>query len=175
MNSRNRNFVILALVVGFVLGLDQWTKMLVRANLALGETWLPSGWDWLAPYARITYIHNTGVSFGAFQGNYGWIFSSIAVLVTLGILVYLHRNPETDWWVALAMGLLVGGALGNNLFDRLLEGRVTDFISVGSFWIFNVADMSINLCVALMLIGMWLARQRDNDQTGENPGLLEEV
>jgi signal peptidase II len=175
LNNRSRNFVILFLVASIVLGLDQWTKLLVRTHLVLGDTWLPAGWGWLAPYARILYIYNTGIAFGSFQGNNGWVFIVIAVLVTAGVLYYLYRSPETEWWVAVAMGLLVGGALGNNLFDRLLVGKVTDFISVGNFWIFNIADMSINLCVAMMLIGLWLLSRAEKNKAGEDSGLLEEV
>jgi len=172
-----RNYAFLILVAGMVVGLDQWSKALVRANMALGQSWLPQGWDWLTPYARIIHIQNTGAAFGSFQGDYGWVFTSLALLVIGFIFYYLPQVPETDGWLRLALGLLVGGALGNNVIDRLLLGHVTDFISVGSFWVFNVADMSINLCVAVLLFGMLSKIRQEHKKALTEPDLdlMEEV
>jgi signal peptidase II len=170
-----RNYVILFLLAGIVIGLDQWTKALVRANLPLGGVWLPAGWDWLAPYARIIYTYNTGAAFGSFQGDHGWIFTCLALLVTAFVIYYLPQIPPTDWWMRLALGLLVGGALGNNLFDRLLFGKVTDFISVGNFWVFNVADMSLNVSVAVLLLGALIKEFGESKKAQGEPNILEEV
>jgi signal peptidase II len=170
-----KNYVVLFLMAGIIISLDQWTKYLVRANLPEGATWLPAGMAWLSPYARIVHSSNTGAAFGSFQGHNGWIFTVVAVLVSAVVLYYYSHTPEVDWWMRLAMGLLLGGALGNNLFDRVLIGRVTDFISVGNFWVFNIADMSLNVCVAVMLLGLWFKRRSEQKMAGAQPDLLEEA
>lgn len=149
-----RNYVFLFLVAGISIALDQWTKSIVRANLPLGSTWLPDGLSWLAPYARIIHWHNTGAAFGLFQG-FSWVFTVLAFVVAGLIIYYYPQVHDEDWWLKLAMGLQMGGALGN-VFDRLMfEGRVTDFISVGSFPVFNVADSSITIGVVVLLLGVW--------------------
>jgi len=62
-----KSYLVLILVAGVLIALDQWTKSLVRANLEFGEMWSP--WPWISPYARIVHWYNTGVAFGMFQGN----------------------------------------------------------------------------------------------------------
>lgn len=149
-----RTYASLFLTAGIVIALDQFTKALVRANIPLGNTWLPDGWESLAPYARFVHWYNTGAAFGMFQG-YGWIFTFLAFIVA-GLIIYYYPqvHPE-DWWLRLAMGMQMGGALGN-VIDRLMfEGRVTDFISVGMFPVFNVADSSITIGVLILLLGVW--------------------
>jgi len=71
-----------------------------------------------------------------------------------------------DWSLKLAMGLQLGGAAGN-LVDRLLVGRVTDFISVGVFPVFNVADSSISIGVVVLLIGVWIKERDDKKRAAE--------
>lgn len=149
-----RNYATLFLTAGAVIGFDQLTKAIVRANIPLGATWLPDGWEWLAPYARFVHWYNTGAAFGMFQG-FGWIFTILAFIVAGLIIYYYPQVHEEDWWLKLAMGLQMGGALGN-VIDRLMfEGRVTDFISVGIFPVFNVADSSITIGVIVLLLGIW--------------------
>jgi signal peptidase II len=139
-------------LAGLVVAVDQWTKCLVRSHLVLQETWSP--WAWLAPYARIVNWKNTGAAFGMFQ-NFNVVFSVLAVIVTLVILFYYPRVPKEDWPLRIALGLQMGGALGN-LIDRLTQGFVTDFVSIGRFAVFNVADGSISVGVAVLVIGIWL-------------------
>jgi signal peptidase II len=139
-------YVLAALVIFF----DQYTKYLVRTRLGLRESWSP--WPWLAPYARILHTENTGAAFGMFQSG-GLIFAVIAVIVAVVIIVYAARLPEGHWWIRLTLGLQLGGALGN-LIDRVMRGPVTDFVSVGPFYIFNVADASISIGVALLAVLM---------------------
>jgi len=154
-------------IAGAVITLDQWTKQLVRSNLEYGEIWSLPG---LEAYARLVHWRNTGAAFGMFQ-DFGGIFSILAILVSIAILYYFPQVPRHDWPLRLAMGLQLGGAVGN-LIDRLTEGHVTDFISVGNFAVFNVADASISLGVAILVIGMWIReRQQKNQQTaaGQTP------
>jgi len=162
----------LFLLASIVIGMDQWTKAVVRANLTPGSTWLPSGLNWLAPYVRILYINNSGAAFGSFQDK-GWLFAIVAVLISALIVYYYPQIPREDWLIRLALSLELGGALGNAI-DRVLFGKVTDFISVGSFWVFNVADMSVNLCVVVLLLGLWLKTRRQKDQSMPEPQLQEE-
>lgn len=145
----------LFLVAGMVIGLDQWTKWLVRTNLPFQGTWLPDWLGWLSPYARIVHWHNSGAAFGMFQQ--GWVlFTVLAFGVVAAIIYYYPRVDVSDWSLRLAMGLQFGGAAGN-LIDRLArEGRVTDFISIGIFPVFNVADSSITVGVGVLLLGVWL-------------------
>jgi signal peptidase II len=150
-------YLMLFLVAGSIVALDQWTKGIVQANLAIGETWMP--WEWLAPHARIVHWFNEGVAFGMFQG-FGWIFAVVAVLVSLAIIFFYSRVPDEDWLLRLAMSLQLAGAVGN-LTDRLTNnGQVIDFISVGAFPVFNVADMSISIGVAVLILGVWLQERR---------------
>lgn len=141
-----------------IIALDQWTKTLVRTNLAFQEMWSP--WPWLEPYARIVHWHNTGAAFGMLQG-FGDIFSILAVIVAMVIIYYFPQVPRGDWPLRLAMGLQLGGATGN-LIDRVVQGHVTDFISVGNFAVFNVADASISAGVAILIIGMWIKERYES-------------
>jgi signal peptidase II len=152
-----KDYFFLLIFAGIIIGLDQWTKSIVRANLAIGSIWSP--WDWLMPYARIVHWYNTGVAFGLFQSQ-GLLFTVLAVIVVAAIIYYYPRVERQDWPLRLAMVLQLGGALGN-LIDRLTIGHVTDFISVGNFPVFNVADASISIGVAVLLLGIWLQETRE--------------
>jgi len=138
------------LLAGILVLFDQYTKVLVRAAVPLNATWSP--WPWLSPYARILHIQNTGAAFGMFK-NAGLFFTAVGVVVSLVIIVYALRLPAGHIWMRVALGMQLGGALGN-LIDRLLFGTVTDFVSVGSFAIFNVADASISVGTALLALLM---------------------
>lgn len=163
-----RDYFILALVSGTIIVLDQWTKSIIRQNLALGESWMP--WEWLAPYARIVHWYNRGVAFGLFQNGGEW-FAILAIVIALGIIYYYPRVPKEDWTLRAAMGLQLGGAVGN-LIDRLTVGHVTDFISVGSFPVFNIADSSITIGVLVLILGVWLQERREK-QDGRQPTAAE--
>jgi signal peptidase II len=147
-----KDYAFLFILAGVIIALDQFTKSLVRNGLAIGETWSP--WDWLAPYARIVHWKNTGAAFGMFQG-FGGVFTVLAILVAIAIVYYFPQVPRADWALRLAMCLQFGGALGN-LVDRVTIGHVTDFISVGAFPVFNVADSSISVGVVILILGMWI-------------------
>lgn len=162
-------YLLLAALAGVVLAVDQWSKYFVRSRLAVGESWSPfSG----APdLLRVIHWNNTGAAFGLFPGA-GWIFTGVAVVVIVAILVYFPRVPPEQGAVRLALGLQLGGALGN-LTDRLLLGTVTDFVAVGSFPVFNVADASISIGTALLLAAMWVEERRARAADPEVPGTTE--
>jgi len=152
VGSRFQDFIpdytFLFSVSGLIILLDQWTKWIVRSTIPFGQMWMPL--DWLAPYARIVNWHNTGAAFGLFQ-RWGDFIAVLAVLVAFAIVIYYPILPRSDKLLRLALAMQLAGALGN-LIDRLTVGAVTDFISIGNFPVFNVADSSISIGVALLLI-----------------------
>lgn len=153
MKKLLRAYSLLIITAIVIISLDQYTKYLVRQNLDLWtETWVP--WDWMLPYIRIVHVPNTGVAFGMFQG-FGDVFSIVAIIVALIIVFYFPRVPASDWSLRLAMSLQLSGALGN-LIDRLTIGHVTDFISVGNFPVWNIADASITVGVVVLILGVWI-------------------
>ncbi len=144
------DFGILFLISGTVVLLDQWTKYVIRVNLPMGAIFHP---EWmLSQYARIVHWSNTGAAFGIFQ-NMNLVFTVLSFIVIGVIFYYFPQVSRRDWSIRLAMGLLLGGAVGN-LIDRLHQGKVTDFISVVNFPVFNVADASISCGVAILFVGM---------------------
>ncbi|MEI7844865.1 MAG: signal peptidase II [Chloroflexota bacterium] len=164
------NYAALFLVAGLIISFDQWTKSLVR-TLELGSIWMPAGMDWLLPYARVIHWYNTGAAFGSFAG-YGWVFTILAFVVAGLIIFYYPQVDDTDWWLKLAMGMQLGGAMGN-VIDRLTNnGQVTDFISVGNFAVFNVADASISVGVVILLIGVWFKERNERKLALINAGIV---
>jgi signal peptidase II len=145
-------FGIAALIIIF----DQFTKNWIRTNLAIGESWVP--WNWLAPFVRLVHWKNTGAAFGLFQ-NASIVLAILAVIVSIAIIIYFPRIPKEEKLMRVAMVMMLGGALGN-LVDRLTIGYVTDFISVGNFPVFNVADSSITVGVCILVLGMWISENK---------------
>ncbi len=168
MNRYLRDYLILFVPSGLIVALDQWTKWLVRTNLPFEGTWLPGRLQWLSPYARIVNWSNSGAAFGSFQ-NGNAVFTVLAILVIIAIIYYFPRVEVNDWTLRLAMCLQMGGAAGN-LVDRLMAGKVTDFISIGTFPVFNVADSSISVGVVVLLLGVWIKERNEKKATTTNAG-----
>jgi signal peptidase II len=166
LKQRWRDYLWLFTIVAIIVTLDQVTKAIVRANLSVGETWMP--WAWLAPYFRFVHWYNTGVAFGMFQGL-GMVFAALAAVVIVVIAIYFPRIPRSDWLTRLALAMQMAGAMGN-LIDRLTQqGRVTDFVSLGTFAVFNVADASITVGVGVLLLAVWLQERRERKAQTETP------
>ena len=109
---------------------------------------------WLAPYARIVHWYNSGAAFGMFQ-NGNLVFTILAFIVIGAIIYYFPQVESDDWTLKVAMGLQLAGASGN-LIDRLMRGKVTDFISVGIFPVFNIARIHafvLDVCVCVCVCG----------------------
>ncbi len=168
MNRYLRDYLILFGLAGVIVALDQWTKWLVRTHLPFEGAWLPSWLSWLSPYARIVNWSNSGAAFGSFQ-NGNAVFTALAILVILAIVYYFPRVELHDWTLRLAMCLQMGGAAGN-LVDRLLAGKVTDFISIGTFPVFNVADSSITVGVIVLLLGVWIKERNEKKAAATDAG-----
>jgi len=140
-------------IATLIIALDQWTKWLVRTNIPAGQSWLPDSLLWLSPYARIVHWYNKGAAFGIFQEG-SMVFTVLAFIVSAAIIYYYPQVSSQDWPLRLAMSMQLGGAIGN-LVDRLTIGHVTDFISVGTFPVFNIADSSISVGCVVLLLGVW--------------------
>jgi signal peptidase II len=153
------DYAILLLIAAVIVTIDQLAKVWVRANIPLGGDWLPSQLAWLMPYARIRFWYNSGAAFGIFQ-NGNLVFMVLAIIVAGVILYYFPRTSRKDWWLRLALVLQFSGAVGN-LVDRIQFGHVTDFISVGTFAIFNIADASISVGVVVLVLGVWINEMTD--------------
>ena len=140
----------------FIVFIDQLTKVLVRQNLTLGETWMP--WKWLEPYARIVHWQNTGAAFGIFQ-NANLILMILSIIVSIAIVIYYQKVDPKDLLGRIAISMQFGGALGN-LVDRIKLGHVTDFISVGNFPVLNVADACVTVGVSLLVLSILLQERK---------------
>ena len=147
-STRKATRGLLLLVIALaVIGLDQLTKYLIRANMGLGESIPREG------IFRITYVTNTGGAFGIFASQ-TFLLALIAVIGISVFLIYLRYIPLKSRLLKIGLGLDLGGAIGN-LIDRLrLEGKVTDFIDIGPWPVFNVADSAI--VVGTILIAYYL-------------------
>lgn len=158
---RSWDFLVL-LTVPLVLAIDQITKQLVRANLNLGESWPATG------FVRLTHGTNTGTAFGLFPNQ--TLVLIVASVIAIGFLIYFYRTHALPMpLLRFAIGLQLGGALGN-LIDRLRTGAVVDFIDVGRWPIFNVADSSIVVGMAL-LVGTLILTSKDKEPSSEpEPG-----
>jgi signal peptidase II len=152
-HQRNRCLITLGVMAVSVVVLDQAVKALVVANL---KPRIESGEGPISLFGgllKFTYVENTGAAFSMGSG-YTWIFSIIAVVVAVVILRSARSLGSIAW--ALALGGLLGGALGN-LIDRLVRdpapglGYVVDYIQLPYFAVFNIADMFI-VCSAIAMV-----------------------
>lgn len=154
-------------VAGTVFAVDQLTKYLVRANLAIGESWPAEG------FIRLTHGTNTGTVFGLFPQQ--TLLLTLASFFAIGFVIYFYRAHGGSGWLSqLNVGLLLGGAFGN-LLDRLAWAKVTDFIDVGPWPIFNIADSSIVVGITLLIATTLLYGDRQDDpqelvEPGEDQG-----
>jgi len=147
---RSGKFVlVLACCAAFAYAFDQLTKLWVVSTMVEGQV-IPV----LPPLLNWHFIRNPGAAFSIGE-DYTWIFSIVMALVAGAILFYARR-VRSIWW-AIALGFLLGGALGN-LTDRLFRepsfgmGHVVDFIAFPNFAIFNIADSAIVGAVILWCI-----------------------
>ena len=139
---QNVLFFLTALII---VAADQFSKIWIR-SYSEGQLIFEAG------FFRITHVHNTGASFGLFQGQsfYLTIVAFIGIILVFLFVFLLPRYfPFLDTrLVRLAIGLILGGTIGN-LVDRLRFGYVTDFIDIGIWPTFNIADSAITVGVIL--------------------------
>jgi signal peptidase II len=148
-------WVALAMIV-----IDQLTKVWAVGSLTLGE---PVA---VLPHLNWTLVYNYGAAF-SFLADMGgwqrWFFTALALLVSTILLAWLRKLPNrlnTETW---GINLVLGGALGN-LIDRVVEGRVTDFVDfyIGSwhYATFNVADIAITVGAGLLILSELILKPR---------------
>lgn len=150
--------VYMAALLVATFALDQVTKSWIRSHLLLNESLPEEG------VFRITHTFNTGSAFGLFPQQ-----TTLLMLASIGgigiLLFFLRKESVPDVWLRTSLGLQLGGAAGN-LVDRITLGRVTDFIDIGVWPIFNVADASI---VSGLMILAWFLLRRPKGSRGNAP------
>ena len=143
MSATARAWWLAGALCAAVVAADQIAKAAVEAELVLGEDV-----EVLGPLG-LTLVHNEGVAFGL-AGGAGLPLVLVA-LAALGVVGYLFAREPTKPGMWIATGLLLGGAIGN-LIDRVASGAVTDYIDVGSWPAFNLADIAVTFGVALLVL-----------------------
>ncbi len=161
------------LIAAFVAAIDQTTKLWIRSHLPLGES-LPE-----VGFVRLTHVQNTGSAFGLFA-NQAFLLTLIAIVGLVLILLFYRYLSEYSVLGMSALGLVLGGAVGN-LIDRLCLGYVTDFVDVRLwpefYWVrlwpeyhwptFNVADSAITVgTIALACFVFWALRKENGHFSG---------
>lgn len=161
------------LIAAIVVAIDQTSKLWISSHLALGESLPETG------FLRLTHVQNTGSAFGLFA-NQGFLLALVAV-VGLVLILLLYRNLSRHSVLGtLALGLVLGGAVGN-LIDRLRFGYVTDFIDVRLWpefcWVrlwpeyhwptFNVADSAITVGAIALACFISVAVRKENGHPSE--------
>ena len=138
MPGKKREVIIVLLV----LALDQLSKLILNANLALNES-IPL----VKGVFSLTLVHNRGAAFGIFK-NQVYIFIFISV-IAIALVYSMLKNNKSDKLYSLSLNLILAGALGN-LFDRVFLGYVIDFLDFHIWPVFNIADSAIT-CGTLIL------------------------
>jgi len=134
-------------MVAAILGIDQWSKALVRSAFDVGESApLIDGFLWL------THVYNTGAAFGILKGRQ-FVLVFVAIVVTAVIVYALVKLRPRSAIARVSLALVMGGALGN-LIDRVVAGGVTDFFDLGWFPVFNIADVCLD--VGAVVLVLWL-------------------
>jgi len=146
--------VLLLLTALAILVADQVTKALVVSNLAVGEK-APL----LGDVVQVWHAQNRGAAFSLFQG--GTIVFLVVSVLSIGMVAYFYRSlRDRSPWLHVVLGIVLGGTLGN-FIDRLRQGYVTDWLSVGigdTRWpTFNVADSSVVVGIGVLVLYLLLA------------------
>ena len=135
-----------------VVVLDQLSKAWLRSILDPDERLQIMG-----DLVRFIHAQNSGALFGLFRDQ-AYLFALVSIGV-VALIVWYHRSSGRNTWLSVALGLLLGGALGN-MIDRFRFGYVTDWVDVGlgdlRFYTFNVADAAISCAILLLiLLALW--------------------
>lgn len=156
---KQRKLLILLAMIGFVVSLDQLTKIYISEYFKLGETKVI-----LNNFFNLTLVHNPGAAFGIFANLDASIrepfFLAVPILTLMAILYVLWKMPEEKLLGPLSMSCIVSGAIGN-LIDRIRVGYVIDFLDfhwshIYHFPAFNVADSAITIGVGILILEMFL-------------------
>ena len=153
MSSGFRNGFVLLLTALAILVADQATKAVVVSSLAVGEKA-----ELLGDVVQVWHAQNRGAAFSLFQG--GTIIFLIVSVLSIVMVAYFYRSfRDRSPWLHLVLGIVLGGTLGN-FTDRLRQGYVTDWLSIGigdTRWpTFNVADSSVVVGIGVLVIYLFL-------------------
>lgn len=155
------------LIAFFILILDQFTKQLITGSFNYGDV------QDITAYFNLVRVHNYGAAFSFLSEAGGWqrwALSSVAGIVSIGIIIWISRVPDNKQFERLALALILGGALGN-LIDRMMLGYVVDFLdfhwSGMHFPAFNVADSCITLGAILLIVDSLCSDDPLSDQINE--------
>lgn len=141
--------VTLVGIAASVFAIDQLTKFLLVSMI--GPDRFESRVDFVDGWLALEYTENRGAAFGVLSGLVP-ILTAASIAVLIGLLLHYMRQVKPPLWHTLAIGAVVGGALGN-LVDRVRLGHVIDFLSVGPWPNFNVADSAITVGVLVLIWG----------------------
>ncbi|MCD7033868.1 signal peptidase II [Metabacillus sp. GX 13764] len=151
---------ILALII---IAIDQLTKWAIATKMSIGDEF-----PVIENFLYITSHRNRGAAWGILQGKM-WFFYVVTIAVIIGIVYYIQKSGNSSRLFAVSLGLMLGGAIGN-FIDRVRTGEVVDFIHSYifsyNFPVFNVADSSLCVGVALLFVQMLLDGKKANE--GEN-------
>ena len=159
-----------------VFAIDQLVKWVMLGPLALRDV----GQIVLLPIFNLAYVENTGVSLGLFSAESEtgrWLLVALTAAIAIGVAFWIAR--EKNRWDVAALGLVLGGALGN-ILDRTRFGYVVDFLDLHfgefrPFMVFNVADAAITIGVALLLVRSLFLRDKPAQPVGEQTPAPETV
>jgi signal peptidase II len=169
LSSAAKRWAVLLGPAAIVFAIDQLSKAWVMANLAVGETITPV--PALADFFAITRSANRGAAF-SFLPQAGDLFLIIALVMIVGILLFYRRMQFSRWIERFALGLLLGGVMGNAL-DRIRFGTVIDFVHLQIKPIIsnvsNPADHAIVLGVGILFVVQWLASRSQAQDKSDAP------
>lgn len=146
-------------IVGLVL-LDQLTKIQIESNFFVGDTI-----EVISNFFHITYVQNRGIAFGIFQGKINAI-SIATTIAIIGIIIYFFKNfKKIEFVERIAYMVIISGAIGN-MIDRIFRGYVVDMLDFRGIWqyVFNLADVYINIGVALIFLDILLKLKNKESQ-----------
>ena len=152
-------------VAALIIALDQATKTWIVHDIMSPPRWIE-----VTSFFNIVMVWNKGASFGLFSTQSPWtqaVLGGFAIVISIVLAVWMYRARSK--WLAVALGLVIGGALGNAI-DRAIYGAVADFLdfhAYGYHWpSFNVADIAISVGVVMLLFDGLLEKRRDHKLDG---------
>lgn len=149
-HTKELTFFLTAVIV---VAVDQLSKYLVKANMIMGQSIPEEG------FFRITYTTNTGGVFGIFT-NQTFLITVTAIIGVVAILIYSRYPQANRVPIRIALGMLLGGAVGN-LIDRIRLGAVVDFIDVGAWPVFNLADSAVVVGIIVIIYYLLFQSRRE--------------
>lgn len=174
--DRKRRWLVFFAIAAVVIVADQLSKLWIDANFPLASTHpAPGGAEptpILGEFVRIAKTYNTGGIFGLI-GNSAAVLALASTVVIALIVVYQWREGlHGPWLLTLALGLLLGGAVGN-FIDRVRKGAVVDFVDMGighlRWYTFNVADAAISISLLLLILLTFLPQLAPRLRGAEQP------